>query len=325
MKLCAACHTDLPKANFSKKQWKVDDSQRRCKVCVADNRELQVQSQSTNNNEPERKKTKMDVVVSTLETMNITDDDLIVPVTDEELFKQPPPKEDCPVCFLSVPTLATGQKYMSCCGQILCSGCMHAPVHDDKGNVIQNGCAFCRKESPTSTKELLKRYKNRVKLGDSEALTSLGTFYTVGHLGLQQDSFKAVDLWRRGAKLGNHQCYHNIGNSYLNGVGVEHSMKKAEQYWELAAIKGDAFSRHNIGKCEEMRGNYARSIKHHLIATRLGDAESLDKIQFYFMSRLATKDDYQKALSNYQEYLGEIKSAQRDKAALSDERMNRYY
>ena len=101
MKLCAACNADLPKANFSKKQWKVDDSQRRCKVCVADNRELQVQSQSTNNNKPESKKTKMDVVVSTLETMNITDDDLLVPVTDEELFKQPPPKDDCPVCFLS--------------------------------------------------------------------------------------------------------------------------------------------------------------------------------------------------------------------------------
>ena len=94
---------------------------------------------------------------------------------------------------------------------------------------------------------------------------------------------------------------------------------------KLAAIRGDAFSRHNLGKCEEMRGNFDRSIKHHTIATRLGDAESLDKIQTYFMSRLATKDDYKKALSNYQEYLGEIKSDQRDEAALFDERMNRYY
>ena len=55
------------------------------------------------------------LLFSLLETMNITDGDLIVPVTDEELFKQPPPKEDCPICFLSVPNLATGQKYMACC------------------------------------------------------------------------------------------------------------------------------------------------------------------------------------------------------------------
>ena len=30
---------------------------------------------------------------------------------DEELFKQPPPKEDCPICFLRIPTLHTGYKY----------------------------------------------------------------------------------------------------------------------------------------------------------------------------------------------------------------------
>ena len=103
MKLCAACNADLPKANFSKKQWKVDDSQRRCKSCVANNREPLLPA-ANKKPEPESKKTEMDVVVSTLETMNITDDDLIVPVTDEELFKQPAPKEDCPICFLSVPT-----------------------------------------------------------------------------------------------------------------------------------------------------------------------------------------------------------------------------
>ena len=41
MKTCAACHKDLPKDKFSKKQWKLNLNQRRCKVCVADNREVQ--------------------------------------------------------------------------------------------------------------------------------------------------------------------------------------------------------------------------------------------------------------------------------------------
>ena len=39
MKTCTACHEDLPKDKFSKKQWKLN--QRRCKVCIADNREVQ--------------------------------------------------------------------------------------------------------------------------------------------------------------------------------------------------------------------------------------------------------------------------------------------
>jgi len=27
---------------------------------------------------------------------------------DEKLFKQPPPKEDCPICFIRLPALPTG-------------------------------------------------------------------------------------------------------------------------------------------------------------------------------------------------------------------------
>ena len=45
---------------------------------------------------------------------------------DIELFKQPPPKEDCPTCMLLLPSLFTGYKYRACCGKIICSGCIQA-------------------------------------------------------------------------------------------------------------------------------------------------------------------------------------------------------
>ena len=45
---------------------------------------------------------------------------------DEKLFKQPPPKGDCPICMLLLPSLNTGWKYRSCCGKTICSGCIHA-------------------------------------------------------------------------------------------------------------------------------------------------------------------------------------------------------
>src|SRR6056300_1276851 len=58
---------------------------------------------------------------------------------DEELFKQPPPLEDCPICFERMPTLRpTGSKYQTCCGKVICSGCMHAPVYDHKLNKVNN-------------------------------------------------------------------------------------------------------------------------------------------------------------------------------------------
>ena len=76
---------------------------------------------------------------------------------DVELFKQPPPDEDCPLCIVRLPSLETGSSYYSCCGKVICSGCVIAPVYDDQGNVVdivkQNQCAFCRVVAPKTDEE----------------------------------------------------------------------------------------------------------------------------------------------------------------------------
>ena len=92
-------------------------------------------------------------------------------------------------------------------------------------------------------------------------------------------------------------------------------MKKAKHYWELAAMKGDAIARHNLGIMEHRRGNMDRAVKHYMISVKGGYPDSLKKIQDLYSKGHATKEDYTKALQLYQEYLGETKSAHRDKAA----------
>ena len=71
-------------------------------------------------------------------------------ISDEELFKQPPPaKEDCPICFLVLPTMQSGRRYKTCCGKTICSGCIHAPLYDTYGNEVDNQkCPFCRVPTP---------------------------------------------------------------------------------------------------------------------------------------------------------------------------------
>jgi len=55
---------------------------------------------------------------------------------NENLFKEPPSQYgDCPICFLQLPSLETGRRYKSCCGKTICSGCSHAPLYDDQGNI----------------------------------------------------------------------------------------------------------------------------------------------------------------------------------------------
>ena len=243
---------------------------------------------------------------------------------DEKLFKQPPPEDDCPICFLRLPYLESGSTYMPCCGKELCTGCVHAfqsriaKRKDDK-------CPFCRAPTPKSDEEIIKRLEKRMELNDAEAIYNIGCHYCNGHYGLPRDHAKALELWNQAAKLGHADAICNVANAYRTGRGVERDEKKAEHYAELAAIEGEAKARYNLGVMEFQSDNYNRALKHFMIAARDGYSNSLEGIKIMYKNGDATKDDYAKALRSYRAYLDEIKSDQRDEAAASTREEYRYY
>ena len=244
---------------------------------------------------------------------------------DIELFKQPPPRKDCPICFQQLPSLKTGCRYMTCCGKDICSGCAHAPVYDNQGNKVDNTkCPFCRTPGPTSDEESFEREKTRADANDPIALFNLGCNYRYGLHGYRQDYKKALELWHRAGELGHAFANCNIGLAYSIGRGVEMDKKKGTHYYELAAMAGDEFARRNLGILEEETGNMSKAMKHWMIAVRGGDNDSLKYIKELYSKGHATKEDYTKALQTYQTYLSEIKSVQRDEAAGYDEEF-RYY
>jgi len=139
--------------------------------------------------------------------------------------------------------------------------------------------------------------------------------------------YKALELWRRAAELGDAGAYNNIGNAYYNGKGVEVDKEKAIHYYELAAMKGCMRARNNLGAMaimEHRRGNLNRALKHYLIAIEGGNSDSLTNIKRLYKSGQAIKDEYTKALRLHQEYLDEIKSTRRDEAAAANDKY-RYY
>ena len=54
----------------------------------------------------------------------------ITPRGRGSMFKPPPKNEECPICFLTLPSLDThrGENYKTCCGKIICLGCIYADV-----------------------------------------------------------------------------------------------------------------------------------------------------------------------------------------------------
>ena len=224
-----------------------------------------------------------------------------------------------------MPTLRTGRKYQTCCGKTICSGCIRAPLYDNQGNKVDNKkCPFCRIPTPYTNEEADTREKKLMEANVPIAIHNQGVYYEQGSDGYPQDYKKALELYHRAAKLGHIDAYCNIGYLYKFGLGVKVDKKKAVHYYELAAMKGDVVARCNLGNKELKAGDLDRALKHFMIAVRSGDDGSLKRIQVLYSNGHATKVDYTKALQSYQEYLGEIKSVQRDTAAAANERY-RYY
>jgi len=244
---------------------------------------------------------------------------------DIDLFKQPPPAEDCPICFLRIPDLFSGWRYQACCGKVICSGCFYAPVYDNQGNKVKRKCSFCRVPIAKSEKEACQIVNKRAEVGDPIAIYNVGNFYTDGSWGFPQDHTKAIELWRKAGELGYAKAYGNIGHFYeVGSKEIEVDMNKAKYYFELAARGGDIKARHNLGHMEGRKGDRVRALMHLMIAVKGGNNESLKRIKDLYSNGFATKEEYTKALQSYQEYLGAITSVQRDKAAAADDDY-RYY
>ena len=236
---------------------------------------------------------------------------------DEKLFKPPPqPDNDCPICFLHLPILSTGRRYKSCCGKMICSGCIYAMEKST------NLCPFCRTSTPTTFEESNKRLQKRVDVGDGQAMSILGDFFSEGTRGFPQDYTKALELWHQAIELGCADSIHKIGQLYYRGEGMEKDTKKAKHYWERGAMRGCVGGRHNLGVLEQHGGNTERALKHYMISNECGHHASLTNIQLLYMSGRASKDIYTKALRAYQKHLDEVKSSQRDEAAAFDDKYN---
>ena len=233
---------------------------------------------------------------------------------DEALFRQPPPEEDCAVCFLQLPydggeiSSQCGENtvaYQSCCGKRLCHGCI---LEVKLGN---DTCPFCRTPMTESHAEYLRRCTQRMEAGDADAFESMGTWYLLGEFGLPRDIARGVELSSRAAELGSANAHYNIAQIYFSG---EHAPKNAKKYLfhnQQAAIKGHVKARDNLGCYEVELGNWDRAIKHWMIAVASGSKYSLDKIKLMFTKGTVTKAQYERALRTYQNYLEGIQSDQR--------------
>ena len=246
-----------------------------------------------------------------------------VAISDDELFKDPPPKEDCPICMQPMPfsngVCGVGTVYQGCCGKTICCGCESAAHNEMNKGKLKRCCPFCRIPVPRSDKELLKMYHKRLNMNDAPAFDQLGSAYMEGD-GLPRDLKKALELWNKAAELGSCKAHYNLSiASHIHEEDVEVDEDKAMHHCQLAAIGGHEIARHNLGASEASLGNMNRAMKHFMIAARCGHDDSLHNVGVGYKHGLVTKEDYASTLRAHKAIQDEMKSVQRTEASTFDD------
>jgi hypothetical protein len=256
-------------------------------------------------------------------------------IRDEALFKDPPPKEDCPICFLPMPIklvccvslppatissvpicefadahqeLASErmEQYYPCCGKSICAGCAYSL--DQSGNM--KNCPFCNSDRAGKTdEEDVNELTKRADANDAGAITALGSWYLHGVNSCPEDRTKAIELMARAADLGSSRAHFSLGCNYDVKRG---DLKKAKFHYEAAAMAGHEVARHNLGVMEYKSGNMERSIKHCIIAASAGDFAAMGAMRTAFDKGMVSRDAIDSALTLYNNSCAEMRSEARD-------------
>ena len=247
---------------------------------------------------------------------------------DAVLFKDPPPKEDCPICFLPMPirllscaslppaTLLSVpiydfaiankgvedeamQEYFPCCGKSICGGCVYS--FRKSGNASK--CPFCNSDRTGKTdEEMVGEIMKRVEANDPASMCMLATHY------IQQDHAKAMELYVKAADLGYKKAHHNLACFFNEGGNV----KKAKFHYEGAAMAGHDGARNNIGLIEDNSGNIERAVKHWIIAASAGNYTSMHNLLVSFNEGAASRESIDSTLAAYNNSCAEMRSKARD-------------
>jgi len=231
-------------------------------------------------------------------------------LSDEVLFKLPPPCKECPICFLPIISSITST-YQACCGKFLCNGCIYASGKVAGYDVTKCPCPFCRQPVPQDN-EVLKLLRKRVKAKDVNAMHTLACQYYYGGSGATRDVDKALGIFLSATKLGSIESHFALGNIYRQGQIVTKDMPKAIKHYEIAAMGGSDNARHSLGSIECEAGNFHRAMRHYMISASAGHDPSLMSIRKGFECGFVTKDDYAKALRAHKDAQDEAKSESRD-------------
>ena len=214
------------------------------------------------------------------------------PNNDPDLWKPHSLPEDCPVCFVPLPTDVCTSVYLDCCSRTICNACN---AENDRALYITNrkrekkeqppmeaSCAFCRTPVPKNGETSTKRILDRVNNGDPRAMLHLSKLYKAGTDHLPKNESKSVELLQRAVDAGSIEAIGMLGLGLLSGeIGLAQDEKKGLEFILYAVRMGDLMSRHSVGMICRMNDEHAVAIEHLKLSAAAGYAPSMKYLWNY--------------------------------------------
>ncbi|KAL7535657.1 hypothetical protein ACHAWF_005227 [Thalassiosira exigua] len=211
----------------------------------------------------------------------------------DDLFAPPPPRPDCPICFLPFPIDLSPQYTHLCCGKKICNGCIFAQTIEPD---LNNSCPFCRTPKPRSGEEFLALCQKRVDLNDPVITFYMGTCYEHGWNNCPRDDKRAFELLIRAAELGSARgCFKFARIFNRNG-----DKSKNRYYLEKATKLGFAQARYYLGCLERDEGNIMLGLRHWKIAAAMGYQDALADVLRCYRQGMMSKAEFESILRSSQ-------------------------
>ena len=253
----------------------------------------------------------------------------------------PAQETTCPICFHRLPLQKSEHVYHTCCGQVICDGCVIGkmrtqlkepqPQFKELGRIIEGTtpeeeqfrlikkygnhiyvCPYCRAPFPEDWEEGLQRLYDRIEVRDDRdytiAVNQLGSYYSSGEHGLPQNLKKAEELFTKAYDLGNPDAAWHLYLLYHNYYPNQN--EKEKKYLVRGEMIGNMECTSVLAKLACDSGNGEECARLCMKAALLGEDTS-NLLQCY-RHNLLSKDDLATTLRAIQAVKDEVTTKRRD-------------
>ena len=269
------------------------------------------------------------------------------PLPSQECEPESSSHRECPICYHRLPIDAGEHVYHTCCGQVLCHGCVigkmrtqlkesqfkelgiivedTTPEEEQFRLIKEHGmeiyvCPYCRALFPEDDEELLQRLYDRIEIRIDRdytiALIQLGSYYKEGERGLPQNLKKAEELYKEAYDLDNPVAAWNLSCLYRDHYSDQ---KETEmEYLLRGEMLGNIKCIQVLAKCAHDSGNYEEFVRLRIKVVYLGGDTSIkdiDDLWWCYRLNLLSKDDLATTLRANQAVKNEIETKRRDFAS----------